>query len=120
MGYEGSGCTTLSRAKFIGQWKGAEQCNNEDQSYTVSITTNSTSDLTINYTNVNNKNFIATGKIISASEIHLEGNAIGTGGGKIVLSGSAVLDESAGTLTVNYLISTDVSNTGCTFIGKKI
>lgn len=118
-GYEGSDCKTLSRAKFIGQWKGSEQCNDDEQDYTISITTNSINDLTINYTNVNNKNFIATGKIVSANEIHLEGNAIGTGGGKIAFSGSALLDESSGTITVNYLISTDISNNGCTFIGKK-
>lgn len=119
-GYEGSDCRTLSRAKFIGQWKGSEECNDNDEDYTISITTNSTNDLTINYTNVNNKNFVATGKIVSGNELHIEGNAIGTGGGKINFSGSALLDESSGTITVNYLISSDITNTGCTFIGKKI
>lgn len=120
MGYEGTDCKTLTRAKFIGQWKGSEQCNKDAQDYIVSITVNGNNDLMVNYTNVNNKNFVATGKVISADEIHLDGSAIGTGGGKITFSGSLVLDETEGKITVNYLISSDIDNTGCTFIGKKL
>jgi hypothetical protein len=119
-GYEGSDCKTLTRSKFIGQWKGNEQCNSDEQDYIISITTNNSNDLTINYTNINNKSFVATGKVTNTNEIHLDGSATGTGGGKITFSGSAVLDETDGTITVNYLISNDIENTGCTFTGKKI
>ncbi|KAA5536366.1 hypothetical protein F0919_01480 [Taibaiella lutea] len=119
-GYEGSDCKTLTRSKFIGQWKGSEQCNTDEQDYTISITTNNSNNLTINYSNINNKSFVATGKVTSANELHLDGSATGTGGGKITFSGSAVLDETEGTITVNYLISSDIENTGCTFKGKKI
>jgi hypothetical protein len=119
-GYEGSDCKTLSRSKFIGQWKGNEQCSSNEQDYIISITTNNNNDLTINYTNINNKSFVATGKVTSTNEIRLDGSATGTGGGKITFSGSAVLDEAEGIITVNYLISSDIENTGCTFTGKKI
>lgn len=122
-GFEGSSCQTLSRSKFIGQWSGTENCTATTADYTVTISSNATNELSVNFVNLNNKDYVAVGKIVNENEIQFSGTGMGTGGGKIDFSGNILYsdntEDDVQTIKVTYLISSSVANTGCTYIATK-
>ncbi|WP_118976677.1 hypothetical protein [Taibaiella koreensis] len=119
VGYEGKDCKTLSRDKFVGQWKGQEQCTQGDDEYVITLTASSSSDVKLVYTNVYNQAFTATGTMTGTNGFSFEGNGIGTGGATVTFNGVGSLDQSTGQLTITYTISGLTTNS-CTFKGTKL
>lgn len=116
-GYEGSDCKTLSRTKFIGSWKGSEQCSTGDDNYTIVISAGSGSELSIIYNNVYNQQFTATGNITGTNGFTFEG----TGAGGVTFSGTGTLNTGTGQLAVTYTIYTgSILTNSCTFTGTKL
>jgi hypothetical protein len=119
LGYEGSDCKTLSRDKFIGQWKGHEACTLGTDDYTITISPSSTGDLNLVYTNVYNQSFVASGTITGPYGFSFSGTGAVTGG-TATFSGNVSLDPSTGVLTSTYNIESPASSNACTFTGTKL
>lgn len=116
-GYEGKDCKTLSRDKFIGSWKGAEECTIGTDNYTISITAATGSEVKIIYSNVYNQDFTATGTMTGPNGFSFNGDA----SGGVTFSGTATHDAGTGRLTVNYSVETGgVTTNTCTFTGTKL
>lgn len=116
-GYEGEDCKTLSRTKFVGSWRGTEECTAGDDNYTIQIAAGTGNDLSLIYSNVYNQNFTATGTVTGPNGFTFEG----TGAGSVTFSGTAVYNASTGQLVVDYKIYTgSVLTNSCTFTGTKL
>ncbi len=119
-GYEGKDCKTLSRAKFVGQWKGSEACTIGTDDYTITISASSNSEITVVYTNVYNDNYTAIGTMTGPDGFTFSGTAAGTTG-TVNFSGNVSLNESTGILTSVYTVKDGVNpDNTCTFTGTKL
>jgi len=117
VGYEGEDCKTLSRDKFIGSWKGTEDCTIGDDNYNIGIAASSNNEITIIYTNVYNDNYTATGTMTGTNGFTFSGTAAGG----VTFNGTATLNSSTGMLTVSYKVFTGTTETNaCTFNGTKL
>lgn len=117
VGYEGDDCKTLSRAKFIGNWSGTEDCTIGDDSYSIEIVASSASEIQVTYKNLYNDGYTATGTMTGTNGFSFTGTAAGG----VTFSGTAELNEATGKLTVDYKVMTGtVETNACTFTGTKL
>lgn len=117
VGYEGKDCKTLSRDKFIGDWKGTEECEIGSDEYTISIAPSTGSEVKIIYKNVYNQDFTATGTMTGVNGFSFDGSA----SGGVTFTGIGTFDPTTNRLTVEYSVSTSgVLTNSCTFKGTKL
>lgn len=116
LGYEGSDCKTLSRDKFIGQWKGTETCTIGTDDYTVTITASSTGDLNIIMSNIYNDNYTAQGTITGNNSVKFDG----TSANNVSFSGTAIYEAGTNQLKLNYTVSDLAGSNSCNFTGTKL
>jgi hypothetical protein len=117
VGYEGTDCKTLSRDKFIGNWKGTEACTEGTDEYNIGITAGSGSEITVVYSNVYNQGFTGTGSMTGQNGFSFNG----TGAGGVTFSGTATYEAGTGRISVTYKVMTGSTLTNeCTFTGTKL
>lgn len=116
VGYEGSDCKDLSRAKFVGNWKGKEDCTvaTSLDEYTVAITASGSSDIQVVVSNIYNELFTGTGTMTSENKFTLSGSESGT-----TYNGTGTLNAN-GELVLDYSISNGSVSNSCVFTGAKL
>lgn len=111
-GYEGSTCAILSRDKFIGTYSGTETCTDGNDTYGITISTNS-DPVKFTISNLYNDNLIA---IASA-----DGNSFTipsqTAAAGVTASGSGTI--TGNNITITYTISDGTLSNTCTYTGTK-
>ncbi|MFT4062265.1 MAG: hypothetical protein QM642_07915 [Edaphocola sp.] len=120
VGYEGDDCKTLSRDKFIGQWKGTEECTLGTDDYSITITASSTSEVGVVLNNIYNQSFVGTGTMTGTNGFSFSGQGTGSGGGTVTFSGTATLNSTTGQLSVVYEITSTAATNSCEFTGTKL
>lgn len=118
VGYEGTDCETLSRAKFIGDWNGSEECDLGSDDYTVKISASGASEIKVIVDNVYNEDFQATGTMTSGNKFEFNGSET-TGGITTNYSGTGTLNTE-GELVLDYDISMGTTSNSCVFTGSKL
>lgn len=101
-GYEGTDCSTLSRAKFIGTWTGSDKCGNDVYNVTMSIaeSSNEVQALITNPGGFGN-NITITGVVSSTDELTFTNQSAG-GNGRLI-NGTMMVDGNA--LTFTYTVT---------------
>jgi hypothetical protein len=117
-GYEGSDCKTMTRTKFIGQFKGPETCTVGSDNYTVTVSAGSADALTIVFGNVYNQGFTVTAKV-SGSSFTVAEQTVGSSGSKASGSGSISGDGTQLTFTYSVTPTAGVAN-ACTYVGTRL
>lgn len=112
-GYEGTNCETAIRTKFIGTYRGSEQCTVGSDNYDIEVVAGS-GILNIKINNTYNQNFtsIAT---VSGSSFTVESQTVAAG---VTLSGNGSV--SGDNITFTYTISDGGVSNSCTFTGTRI
>lgn len=116
VGYEGKDCKDLSRAKFIGSWKGKEDCtvSTSLDEYTVAITASGSSEIQVVLGNIYNESFTGTGTMTAENKFTFSGSESGT-----TFNGTGTLNA-AGDVVLDYSISNGSVSNSCVFTGSKL
>lgn len=112
VGYEGTDCATLSRAKFIGVFIGTETCTIGSDAYSITCSA-SASDLTFNIQNLYNQSLTAVASA-NGNAFTIPSQTVGAG---ITASGSGSI--TGDNITVTYTINDGAVTNTCTFTGTK-
>lgn len=104
-GYEGTDCSTLTRDKFIGTWKGSDVCNINTYNVTLSISqaTNEIEAL-INNPGGFGTQVTITGRVTNATTISFTDANVGNGR---ILNGT--MEVNGNNLTFNYTVTDNLS-----------
>lgn len=93
-GYEGTNCSDLTRAKFIGTWKGSDVCNVNTYNVTLSISAaTSEVEALINNPGGFGSSVTITGKVTNSSTLSFTDANVGNGrtlNGTMIVSGNAM------------------------------
>ncbi|RQO31754.1 hypothetical protein DBR32_07360 [Taibaiella sp. KBW10] len=112
IGYEGSDCKTLSRTKFIGDWKGADACNSGNYNITLKVSPSSTNEISALVTNAGGfgTSVIITGTVTSTNTISFTNQDV-TGGRSL----SGTMTANGNSLSFSYTVTPSVGVTdACT------
>jgi hypothetical protein len=110
-GYEGTDCTTLVRAKFLGSKNVNETCSQSTDSYAVVVTAGST-DTEVTISNLYDAGLVVTGTVNANGGITIDNQTFGTG----TISGSVT--ENGGVLTYNFTIAVGGQSDTCTAVSQ--
>lgn len=111
-GYEGDGCGTEVRAKFIGTYPFSESCSTGSDTYSVTVSTSSSSITEIKITNIYNAGLTTTASA-SGTSVTIASQAFGTG----TISGSGSI--SGNTLSLSYTVTVGGATDSCSGSGTK-
>lgn len=106
-GYEGTDCSTLVRAKFIGNYNTNETCDSGADSYAVSVTAGS-SDTEVEISNLYAAGLFTTGTVNANGSITIANQVFGNG----TISGT--ITENGGVLTITYTVAVAGQSDTCT------
>lgn len=109
-GYEGTDCSTLVRAKYLGSKNVNETCSQSTDSYAVTISAGAT-DTEVTISNLYDAGFVVTGTVNANGGITINNQTFGTG----TISGSVT--ENGGVLTFNFTIAVAGQSDTCTAVG---
>jgi hypothetical protein len=110
-GYEGTDCSTLVRAKYLGSKNVNETCSQSTDSYAVTISAGST-DTEVTISNLYDAGLVVTGTVNANGGITINNQTFGTG----TLSGS--ITENGGVLTFNFTIAVGGQSDTCTAVSQ--
>lgn len=107
-GYEGSDCTTLVRAKYLGSFNGNETCTSGPDIYAVTIAAGSTDDA-VTITNLYDAGLITNGTINSEGGITIPSQSFAAG----TISGTVT--RTGGVTSIAYTVTLAGAADSCTF-----
>ena len=109
LGYEGDGCKTETRAKYVGAFNGTEACTSGNSTISVTVTTVSGDVTKVNFSNLYGANFNTTGTLQADGTITIATQTFGTGS----ISGSASIN--AGKVKITYVVTGGGAADNCTW-----
>ncbi len=109
LGYEGTTCETLVRAKYLGSFNGNETCALGTDIYAVTIAAGS-GDLAVTITNLYGAGLITNGTVNSEGGITIPSQSFGTG----TISGSVT--RTGGVTTISFTITVSGDADSCSFV----
>lgn len=98
-GFEGENCQTESRAKYLGNFQGIQNCSSDITPVTITIEGESTDITRLRITNIYGYGFTTNGIIEDDGRVTLPSQNFGSG----TISGSLVLENNK--LKMNYILS---------------
>jgi hypothetical protein len=111
-GYEGVDCDTEERAKFLGTYNVSESCTSGNYTYSVTVSTSSSSVASIIISNFGDYGVNVTGTV-SGSAVTIASQSVG--GGQFQGSGQI----SGNIMTITYTVTAGTSTDSCTMTCTK-
>ncbi len=111
LGYEGSTCETLVRAKFIGSVNGNETCTSGSDIYAITVAAGAT-DGAVTISNIYDQGLITNGTVNADGGITIANQTFGTG----TISGS--ITKTGGVTTLSFTVAVAGNSDACTFVSQ--
>lgn len=109
VGYEGTNCQTLVRAKYLGNFNVSESCGSSTDTYAVTIAAGAT-DASVTISNLYDAGLVVTGTVNADGGVTIASQAFGTA----TISGS--MTKTGGVITINFTIALSGNSDTCSAV----
>jgi hypothetical protein len=109
VGYEGTNCQTLVRAKYLGSYNVNETCSASTDTYAITIAAGAT-DGSVTISNIYDAGLVITGTVNADGGVTIASQSFGTA----TISGS--MTKTGGVITINFTIALAGNSDSCSAV----